>query len=165
MLTLTQRLPPDPQVVVSLTLPLTADDRIQSRQNLTLPNGQLVALRLPRGTTLRDGDLLRTEATSSSEHSGILVRVIAKPEPVLTVTAHSPFELLRAAYHLGNRHVPLEIQPTYLRLSPDPVLKAMLEQLGLHILEETQPFQPETGAYGGPGGQGSHSHNHHKSGE
>jgi urease accessory protein len=74
--------------------------------------------------------------------------VLAKPEPVLTVTAHTPLDLLQAAYHLGNRHVSLEITPTYLRLSPDPVLRDLLIHRGLHIHEEIQPFQPESGAYG-----------------
>jgi urease accessory protein len=79
------------------------------------------------------------------------MRIIAKPEPVLTVLAEIPL-LLRAAYHLGNRHVPVEITSTYLRLSPDAVLAAMLIQLGLEIKEEILPFQPELGAYG------NHSH-------
>jgi urease accessory protein len=90
---------------------------------------------------LRDGDLLHSE-------SDRLVRIIAKPEPVLTVTAQTPVDLLRASYHLGNRHVPLEITHTYLRLSPDPVLRSMLEQLGLNVVEAVLPFQPEVGAYG-----------------
>jgi urease accessory protein len=70
---------------------------------------------------------------------------------VLTVTSQKPVDLLRASYHLGNRHVPLEVSPNYLRLSPDPVLQAMLEQMGVQVQEEVVPFQPETGAY-------SHSH-------
>ncbi len=142
MLALTERLPPDPHAVVSFTLSLTAEARSRSRYRFELADGQSLYLRLSRGTVLRDGDLLRAEADFR------LVRVAAKPEPVLTATASTTLELLRAAYHLGNRHVPLEITATYLRLSPDPVLRGMLEQLGLQITESVLPFQPEAGAYG-----------------
>jgi urease accessory protein len=66
----------------------------------------------------------------------------------MTIAAQTPLLLLRAAYHLGNRHVPLEITATYLRLSPDPVLRTMLEQMGMVVEETILPFQPEIGAYG-----------------
>lgn len=141
MLTLTQRLPANPQAVVSQTLSLTAEERTRSNYRFETEEGEVLLLRLPRGTMLRDRDLLQSE-------NGILVRVIAKPEPVLTVTAKNPLELLRAAYHLGNRHVALEITPTYLRLSADSVLQAMLEHLGLEVIAETKPLEPEMGAYG-----------------
>lgn len=142
MLTFTQRKPPNPDTVVTLTLALTAEECIRSRHRFETEDGQAVFLRLPRGTVLRDGDILQDETNGSS------VRVTAKPEPVLTVTAFKELDLLRAAYHLGNRHVPLEMTTSYLRLSPDPVLRTMLEQLGLEVREEILPFQPETGAYG-----------------
>lgn len=125
-----------------MTLALTAAARSRSRQRIETPDGQIVVLQLPRGTVLRDRDLLMTAA------GDLLVRVSAKPEPVLTVTAKTPLDLLRAAYHLGNRHIPLEIAPTYLRLSPDPVLQAMLQHLGVEVREEVAPFEPEVGAYG-----------------
>ncbi|WP_026098301.1 urease accessory protein UreE [Kamptonema formosum] len=141
MLTLTQRKPADPEAAASLTLALTAFERTKSRHRFEI-DSQFVSVHLPRGTVLRDGDLL---APASGD---LLVRVIAFPEPVLTVTANTPLDLLRAAYHLGNRHVPVEIAPTYLRLSPDSVLQAMLEQLGVQVREEVAPFHPETGAYG-----------------
>ena len=141
MLTLTQRLPANPQAVVSHTLSLTAEERTRSNYRFETEKGEVLLLRLPRGSVLRDRDLLQSE-------NGILVRVIAKPEPVLTVTAKNPLELLRAAYHLGNRHVALEITPTYLRLSADSVLQAMLEHLGLQVTPEIMPLEPEMGAYG-----------------
>ncbi|MFB2837439.1 urease accessory protein UreE [Floridanema evergladense] len=141
MLTLTQRIPANPDAVVSHTLSLTAEERTRSNYRFETEAGQALLLRLPRGIVLRDRDLLQSE-------NGILVRIIAKPEPVLTITAKNPLELLRAAYHLGNRHVALEIAPTYLRLSPDPVLQAMLEHLGLEVTAEIKPFEPEMGAYG-----------------
>ncbi|ARV60191.1 urease accessory protein UreE [Nostocales cyanobacterium HT-58-2] len=142
MLTFTQRQPSNPNTVVTLTLSLTAEERTRSRHRFETDHGELVFLRLPRGTVLRDGDILQDET------SGNLVRITAKPEPVLTVTAQTAVDLLRAAYHLGNRHVPVEVTATYLRLSPDSVLRTMLEQLGLEVKEETAAFHPETGAYG-----------------
>ena len=141
-ITLTQRLPAHSNASISLKLALAAEERTRSRHRFETLDGQAVYLHLPRGTVLQDGDLLQTE-------DGLVVQVLAKPEPVLTVTAASSLQLLQAAYHLGNRHVPLEITATYLRLSPDPVLQAMLRHRGLTVIEEIQPFQPEVGAYGG----------------
>jgi urease accessory protein len=142
MLTFTQRLSADEEATASFTLSLTAEERTRTRHRFETPNGQALYLRLPRGTVLSDGDLLQ------SENRDVVIRIAAKPEPVLTVTSQTPVDLLRASYHLGNRHVPLEIAPNYLRLSPDPVLQAMLEQLGVEVKEEVVPFQPEIGAYG-----------------
>jgi urease accessory protein len=124
-----------------LVLHLTAEERSRSRHCHKTTDDQAVLLHLPRGTVLHNGDLLEAE-------TGQVVRVVAKPEPVLTVRAETQLELLRAAYHLGNRHVPLEVAPDYLRLSPDSVLQALLEHRGLLVTEEMQPFQPEAGAYG-----------------
>ena len=142
MLTLTQRKPPNPDTVVSLTLSLTATERTRSRHRFEMEDGKVVFLRLPRGTVLRDGDLLQ------DENDGNVIRIAAEPEPVLTVSAATPLLLMQAAYHLGNRHVPVEITPSYLRLSVDSVLRTMLEHLSLKITEEIAPFQPELGAYG-----------------
>ncbi|GAB1538008.1 urease accessory protein UreE [Scytonema sp. NUACC21] len=142
MLTLTRHKQPNPDTAVTVTLALTAEERTRSRHRFETEDGQAVLLRLPRGTVLRDGDILEDET------SGILVKITAKPEAVFTVTAQTSLNLLRAAYHLGNRHVPVEMTTTYLRLSPDPVLRVMLEQLGLKVQEEVTPFQPEPGAYG-----------------
>ena len=141
-ISLTQCLPANSKAEVSFTLALTATERTRSRHRFDLPDGTSVYLRLPRGTILRDGDILQTET------GDVIVRVIAKPEPILNITAKNTLTLLRAAYHLGNRHVRLEITPTYLRLEPDPVLKGMLEQMGLEVSEDVLSFQPETGAYG-----------------
>ena len=138
---MTQRLPTNADVAVSFTLALTAEERTKSRHRFETEDGQTVFLRLPRGTMIRDKDILRSD-------DGTLVRVRAKPEPVMTIAAETPLLLLRAAYHLGNRHVPLEITTTYLRLSPDPVLRTMLEQMGMVVEEAILPFQPEVGAYG-----------------
>lgn len=144
MIALTQRQSPNSAIAVSFTLALTAEERTRSRYRIETEN-EIVFLRLPRGTVLYDGDLLQAEDAS------IVVRVIAKPEPILVVTA-TPLVLLKAAYHLGNRHVPVEVTQDYLRLLPDPVLRAMLEQIGTQVQEALLPFQPEIGAYG---------HHHH----
>lgn len=146
-LTFTQRLSSPSGQHPDLTLALTAEERMRSRHKFQTLEGQTVFLQLPRGTVLQDGDLLQSESHTS-------LRIVAKPESVLTVQAAMPLDLLRGAYHLGNRHVPLEITSTYLRLLPDPVLYQMLEQLGLTVVEETRPFQPEAGAYGHHHGDG-----------
>jgi urease accessory protein len=147
-----------------LTLCLTAEERTRSRHRFMTDEGEVVILRLPRGTVLQHGDWLRSEDMGTQASMGAqadwVVQVVAKPEPVLTVTAHFELALLQAAYHLGNRHVPLEITAEYLRLSPDPVLKDLLEHRGLLVVEEVQPFEPEGGAYGG-GHAHNHSHGHH----
>ena len=143
MLTLTHRL--DRPAIApehSLPLPLNAEERTRSRHRFETVDGDVFILRLPRGTILQDGDFLQAE-------TGEIARIIAKPEPVLTVRANTPLTLLKAAYHLGNRHVALEVRETFLRLSLDPVLRSLLEQLDsdLKIEEEIAPFQPEMGAY------------------
>lgn len=166
MLILVRRLPADAHAPVVATLSLTAAERVRSRHRHTDDRGEAVYLNLPRGTVLRGQDLLATE-------DGLYLRVLARPESVLTVTAPTPLALLRAAYHLGNRHVPLEITPDYLRLEPDSVLEAMLDQMGVQVWADVLPFEPEAGAYGhSPGVSGghplgdghSHSHSHASSG-
>lgn len=142
MLTFTQRLSAEVDIAVGFTLSLTAEERTRTRHRFETSEGQVLYLRLPRGTVLQDGDLLQ------SEDGTLVVRIAAKPELVLTVTSETPIDLLRASYHLGNRHVSIEVAPNYLRLSPDPVLQAMLEQLGVKVKEEIVSFQPEGGAYG-----------------
>jgi urease accessory protein len=130
------------------TLTLPFDDRCKSRLAATLDNGEEVALVLPRGTVLRDGDMLVAD-------DGALVRVIAAAQDVLVVHAHDVPTLTRAAYHLGNRHTPVEVAAEHLKLEADPVLEDMLKRLGAHVEHATLPFQPETGAYGG-----GHKHGH-----
>lgn len=136
-----RRIPNPEPSAPSYVLSLTAEERTRSRFQFQADTGQLVNLNLPRGTTLRDGDCLESE-------TGELAKISAKPEPVLTVTAKTSLDLLQAAYHLGNRHVSLEITETYLRLSPDPVLQHLLEYRGLQVVQEIVPFHPEVGAYG-----------------
>lgn len=164
MLTLTDRLPPDPHIPTNLTLPLTAEECRRSRKQFLTTEGIEVRMHLARGTILQHGDILASEPDANAVRQ--LVRVVAKPEPVMTVTAHTLLELLRAAYHLGNRHIPLEITLDYLRLEPDSVLADMLHRMGLHVIEEVLPFQPEAGAYAAhhshePSQESNHESGHH----
>ncbi|HHP7243293.1 MAG TPA: urease accessory protein UreE [Elainellaceae cyanobacterium] len=141
-LTLIRRRSADSEIEVDFTLSLTADDRMRSRHYFESVEGHPLYLNLPRGTLLHHGDVL--EADDDQRR----VRVIAKPEPLMVVTGNTPLDLLRATYHLGNRHVALELTVNDIRLAPDPVLKTMLEHLGLRVVEEVAPFHPEAGAYG-----------------
>jgi len=136
------------------------DVRQKSRIEATDSLGRALNVFLPRGTVLRGGDVLVGE-------DGSLVRVKAAPQPVLVVTHcadhGTPFDLLRAAYHLGNRHVPLELQPDRLLLEPDHVLADMLRLQHLIVNETSSAFEPEGGAYGaGAGAHGGHAHGHAK---
>jgi urease accessory protein len=123
-------------------LRLPFEQRQKSRLRTQLVSGEEVGLVLPRGEILRGGDLV----TASD---GRIIEVIAQPEPVLHVECATPEALTRAAYHLGNRHVPVEVGAGYLRLAPDHVLRDMLARLGAVISEIEAPFEPEAGAYGG----------------
>jgi len=130
------------------TLTLAFDERRKSRLAATLDNGEEVALLLPRGTVLHDGDVLIAD-------DGGLVRVVAAHEAVLYVRASDALTLTRAAYHLGNRHTPVEVGADYLKLEYDPVLADMLVRIGATVEQVSLPFQPEAGAYGG-----GHKHGH-----
>lgn len=128
-----------------LRLALDAGQRTSLRGLRRTQCGRELLLHLPRGEALQPGELLAGEAGEP------LVRVEAAPEPLLRVTAPSPLALLQAAYHLGNRHVAMEIRPGELRLPWDPVLAHLLEHRGLTVAAIEAPFQPESGAYsGGP---------------
>lgn len=129
---------------------LTLQQRRRSRQRLTLDNGNTLGVSIDRGTVLRDGDQLMVD-------DGTAVVVKAALEPVLRVTpVENPWQLARAAYHLGNRHVLLEVGEGYLQLEPDAVLVDMLNQLGgVNVRELAAPFEPDVGAYGG-----GHHHGH-----
>lgn len=134
-----------------VVLRLPFESRCRSRLAVRLQDGREAVVMMARGTVLRHHDLL--QATD-----GTLVRVEAEPEAVLRVSASTPLELLRAAYHLGNRHVRVEVQSTRLQLEPDPVLHDMLVALGVTVETLMAPFEPEAGAYGG-----GHRHGHDES--
>jgi urease accessory protein len=108
--------------------------------NARLVSGEEVLLRLPRGVVLRGGDLLAAP-------DGRVIEVIAAPERLVHVESASPAELARVAYHLGNRHVPVEVGEEFLRLIEDPIIEDMLRGLGTKITHVEAPFDPEAGAY------------------
>ncbi len=132
------------------TLSLTIDQRIKSRMRVRLDDGRDAGLLLPRGYILRDGDVLVSE-------DGLRVGIVAADEPVSTIYSSDSHLLARACYHLGNRHVPLQITPGWVRYQHDHVLDDMVAGLGLQVTSENAPFEPEAGAYGGH----SHGHAHH----
>lgn len=135
------------------TLELPFDLRQKSRLRVKLASGQEAALFLTRGIILRGGDLLKSEDGPNAK--SIVVQVLAAQEPVYNVIARTSRDLMCAAYHLGNRHVPLQIGDGWLRLEQDYVLKDMLLGLGMQVSEVVAPFEPEAGAYGG-----GHRHSH-----
>ena len=139
------------------TLELDWDIRQKSRFEATDSAERSIGVFLPRGTVLRGGDVLVTE-------DGSLVRAIAAPQAVLKIThctQHgTPYDLIRAAYHLGNRHVPIELKPDHLKIEPDHVLADMLRAMHLIVHAVDESFEPENGAYATGGHAHGHSHGH-----
>jgi len=135
------------------TVELDWDVRQKSRFDTTDSAGRSLGVFLPRGSLVRGGDVLLAE-------DGSLIRVIAAAQEVLRITAcaehGSAFDLTRAAYHLGNRHVPIELKPDHLKIEPDHVLADMLRAMHLIVKAVDESFEPENGAYGHHG----HSHDH-----
>ena len=142
------------------TIELEWEVRQKSRFEATDSQGRSLGVFLPRGTVVRGGDVLVAE-------DGSTIRVQAAPQPVMIVRHRehgSPFELTRAAYHLGNRHVSIELQPDHLKIEPDHVLADMLRSMHLIVREDNTAFEPEGGAYGAPAAHGhhhDHDHDHH----
>ncbi|MEZ9885715.1 urease accessory protein UreE [Vibrio splendidus] len=132
-----------------LSLPI--DSRIKSRLKVMLDDGRNAGLFLPRGHILRGGEQLSSEC-------GLVVEVKAAPEIVSTVYCEDLLLLTRVAYHLGNRHVQLQVEAGWVRYQHDHVLDEMVEGLGAKVTTEKQPFEPEGGAYGGR--SGGHHHHH-----
>lgn len=144
MLTLNTKIDHADHVDGELVLPFEL--REKSRQRAILSSGEEVALFTVRGTVLRHGDLLRGD-------DGRIVKIVAAPEVTYRVVCASTRDLLRCAYHLGNRHTQIQVGDGFLRIRQDAVLKDMLQGLGANVTEEQAPFEPEAGAYGG--------HHHH----
>jgi urease accessory protein len=138
------------------TVELVWDIRQKSRFDCTDSAGRRLGVFLPRGTVARGGDILIAE-------DGSLIRVMAAAQSVLRIThcsAHGTgFDLIRAAYHLGNRHVPIELKPDHLKIEPDHVLADMLRAMHLIVSDVQEAFEPENGAYGSHTGH-AHSHDH-----
>lgn len=140
------------------TVELDWDVRQKSRFDATDSLGRRLGVFLPRGTLVRGGDVLVAE-------DGSMVKVIAAPQAVLRITAcashGSPFDLTRAAYHLGNRHVPIELKPDHLKIEPDHVLADMLRAMHLIVNAAEEAFEPEGGAYSSGGHGHGHDHGEH----
>ena len=143
----TQRLERINKGIEAESIELTFDTRQKSRFRATLKNGLDIGADLPRTGILRSGSYIATEA-------GEILRVDAKAEKLMQVSSHNSFDLLKAAYHLGNRHVPLMLTPTALYFEPDHVLAEMIVGLGLAVNDVEHPFEPESGAYA------QHQHDH-----
>jgi urease accessory protein len=145
------------QLEVKSQLKLPFDSRQKSRLKTKLVSGEEVALLLPRGEILRGGDLV----TASD---GRVIEVVAEPEKLLHIETDS---LPRVAYHLGNRHVPVQVGQTFLRIAEDHVLEEMLKKMGAKVSRVEAPFEPEAGAYAGGHhqhdemGHGGKIHDHH----
>ena len=144
------------------TVSLDWDVRQKSRFETTDSQGRQLGVFLPRGTVVRGGDVLVAE-------DGSLIRVQAAPQRILRITTcaqhGSAFDLTRAAYHLGNRHVPIELQTDHLKIEPDHVLAELLRSMHMTVREVQAPFEPEGGAYGDNAMMGhdhghGHSHDH-----
>jgi urease accessory protein len=148
------------QVKGQLHLPFRL--RRNSRQRAALDSGEEVALTLPRGERLRGGDLVVAS-------DGRVIEVIAEPEQVLEVRCADSKALAKAAYLLGDRHVPVEVGEGYLRITADQVLEEMLCGVGATLEALTAPFEPEAGAYGGEnhhaGDEHAHGEHNHESGQ
>jgi urease accessory protein len=143
----------DDQTPASDRLVLPYDVRRKSRQRVTLLSGEELGYVLPSGTVLKHGDRLLTG-------NGLVVEVAAAPEVLLEVRTGDTLLLGRAAYHLGNRHVPVQLGKHFLRFQPDHVLAEMLVGLGCTVDEVEAPFDPEGGAYGAHAHVDSHSRRH-----
>ena len=132
----------------AIELKLPFEIRNKSRFSQKLIDGRDAHFFLPRGNVLVDGDILIAD-------DGSMIRVAAADQEVVTITSKDRNQLMRAAYHLGNRHIPVQIGDGFVRIEPDSVLEQMIHQIGLDLMHELAPFEPETGAYGG-----GHRHSH-----
>jgi urease accessory protein len=147
MLIVQKRIEPQDSADVELRLPF--EQRQRTRQRTVLTSGEEVALFLDRGNVLRGGDCLLGE-------DGRVVRIIAAPESLMEVRSDDAGALARAAYHLGNRHCPVEIGEGTVRFPADHVLAEMLLGMGFAVAPISAPFEPEAGAYAA-------GHHHHSS--
>ena len=120
-----------------MKLRLSFEQRQKSRLRLKLDSGEEVAFILPRGNVLHNGDLVRTT-------DGREVEIVAIPEKLLHIESEA---LAKVAYHLGNRHVPVQVGASFLRIAEDHVLEEMVRRLGARVSHIEAPFEPEGGAY------------------
>ncbi len=162
MITVTERLisSGDVDAEIKDTICLPFDDRKRGRFKTTTESGLDVGIFVERGNVMRDGTLLRSDA-------GDVFQIRSADEEVTTASTDDSHLFARACYHLGNRHVPLQVGEGWLRYQNDYVLDDMLRQLGLVVIQEQAPFEPENGAYDQLGGHhegGRHDRDHHEGG-
>ena len=143
----------DQDLLTTLTLPL--DKRQKSRQRVKLDNGEEAAVLLQRGTVLYNDDVL-----ISDDENQKTIKVKAACETLSKLECSDPLLFARACYHLGNRHVSLQIETDTLYYLHDHVLDTMVRGLGLEVTIVSEPFEPEPGAYGGSAGNAGHTHHH-----
>lgn len=136
-------------------VPLDFDRRHRRRILLRTEGGRDVLLDVPHAVRLRDGDGLALDG-------GGVVRVRARPEPLLEIHAHAPAELVRIAWHLGNRHLPVQLLGGQIRIRADHVIEGMVHALGGHVAAVEAPFAPKGGAYAGGHRHGEHGHGEHR---
>jgi len=146
MITLTKKCQLKINQVVDYQLYLTSEERVKAKQKIKIDtedkaSEEYIKLDLVRGGILEEGDIL------TNDTEDFFVEIKAKLEPVITVKSPDVLTLLKVAYHLGNRHISLEISRDYLRFSPDHVLESMLVKLGVNLEQEIVAFYPESGAY------------------
>ncbi|MDR4516524.1 MAG: urease accessory protein UreE [Nitrosomonas sp.] len=153
MLILNAKVAHTDSIYAQLVLPYEL--RENSRLRTALASGEEVAIFTQRGTVLRNNDLL-------SSDDGRVVQIVSANEPTYRITCNTPQDLLRCAFHLGNRHTMTQVADGFLRINQDSVLKEMLEGLGATVVEEDAQFEPESGAYsaGGHHHHGDHDHDH-----
>jgi urease accessory protein len=137
---------------------LSFDQRRRSRMLVRLDDGREAAVLLPHGSAVRDGDRLRVDGSDGC------VAVRAAAETLSIAHTADPHLLTRAAYHLGNRHVPVVIGAGWLAYEHDHVLDDLVRELGLTVDTRVAPFEPEGGGYRGDGAAGGHRHGAHASG-
>jgi urease accessory protein len=145
MVTIRERVPGAPHADAELKLPFELRQR--SRLMTRLLSGEEVGLMLDRGTVLRGGDCLRAD-------DGRIVRVVAAEEALMEARCDDAMGLARCAYHLGNRHTPVQVGDGWLRFAADDVLAGMARSVGATVTSVSAPFEPEAGAYAG-------GHHHH----
>jgi urease accessory protein len=151
MISINERTWPTNKPAASLTMPF--ERRQKSRLRVTLDNGEEAGLFLPRGTLLRGGDCLLAE-------DGRVILVKAAEESTSTAYSSDPLLLMKACYHLGNRHISVQIGENFVRYQHDHVLDDMIAAFGLEVKHELAPFEPESGAYHSHAHHHQHSHSH-----
>lgn len=149
MLRIYEKTPSVNKPATTLTLPF--EKRQKSRLQVTLDNGEQAGLFLPRGTLLRGGESLLAE-------DGRVISVLAAEESTSTAYSDNTYLLMKACYHLGNRHIPLQIGKDFVRYQHDHVLDEMVASFGLEVKQESAPFEPESGAYHSHEGHHGHAH-------